>query len=141
MEKTRTSSSAKTTPLEGLQNVAFYFLLGATLYSLIEVAWRGYTHWTMAILGGVVTVLLKALDHVFPAAPMLFKATVGAAAITILELIAGIIINHKHNLGVWSYDTVPYNILGQICPIYTLYWFLLCIAAFYLFRFIELIRA
>ena len=123
MENTQTSSYEKQAPLDILKNAAFYFVLGGTLYSLIEMAWRGYTHWTMTLLGGLVPVLLKVISEAFPAAPMFFKATLGSAMITILELIAGIIINRRHSLAVWSYDTVPYNILGQICPIYTLYCF------------------
>ena len=141
MVNTKYYLDRKATPLKALLYVAFYFLLGATVYSLIEVAWRGYTHWTMAVLGGLITVLLKSLDKFFPTAPLFFKATIGAAIITIFELIAGIIINRRYEMGVWSYDSVPYNILGQICPVYTLYWFLLCIAAFYFFKFIDIIKA
>lgn len=124
--------------MKKIKNAAFYFLLGGILYSLIELAWRGYTHWTMTLLGGAVTVLLKVINQIFPSAPLFFKATIGSAMITFLELIVGLIVNKRHHLEVWSYDSVAYNILGQICPIYTVYWFFLCIAAFFLFRFIEI---
>ena len=30
------------------------FLLGCFIYSLLEIAARGYTHWTMTLLGGIV---------------------------------------------------------------------------------------
>lgn len=138
MENRRTYFPKNQVSQNTLKNAAFYFFLGGTLYSLIELAWRGYTHWTMTLLGGFVTVILKVINQVFPTAPMFFKATIGSATITFLELIVGLIVNRKHNLDVWSYDAVPYNILGQICPIYTVYWFLLCIAAFLLFRFIDI---
>ena len=29
------------------------FAIGAVSYSLIEILWRGYTHWTMMITGGI----------------------------------------------------------------------------------------
>ncbi len=29
------------------------FLSGGIIYSFIEVAWRGYTHWSMTIAGGI----------------------------------------------------------------------------------------
>lgn len=29
------------------------FLLGCFIYSLLEIAARGYTHWTMTLLGGI----------------------------------------------------------------------------------------
>ena len=34
------------------------FLLGYFIYSLIEILARGYTHWTMAVVGGTVLVFL-----------------------------------------------------------------------------------
>ena len=36
------------------------FLLGCFIYSLLEIAARGYTHWTMTLLGGIVGMLLYA---------------------------------------------------------------------------------
>ena len=32
--------------------LAFMFLLGCFIYSLLEIATRGYTHWTMTLLCG-----------------------------------------------------------------------------------------
>ena len=29
------------------------FLIGGALYNLIEILWRGYTHWSMFIVGGL----------------------------------------------------------------------------------------
>ena len=29
------------------------FLTGAMVYGIIEILWRGRTHWTMAVLGGI----------------------------------------------------------------------------------------
>jgi|GEM_PF-3890739 len=29
------------------------FLSGGGIYSALEILWRGYTHWTMAVTGGV----------------------------------------------------------------------------------------
>ena len=34
------------------------FLLGAAGYSLLEVLWRGYTHWTMGVTGGLFLAIL-----------------------------------------------------------------------------------
>lgn len=43
------------------------FFIGGRLYTWFELLWRGYTHWTMFILGGlcfVILGLLKAIDEV-----------------------------------------------------------------------------
>ena len=38
------------------------FLFGGVGYSLLEIFWRGFTHWTMFVLGGICFVLLSRLS-------------------------------------------------------------------------------
>ena len=33
---------------------ALIFGTGASFYSLLETVWRGYTHWSMGVTGGLV---------------------------------------------------------------------------------------
>ena len=47
------------------------FCLGGGAYAALELAWRGTTHWTMFLAGGVCLCLLQALA----AAPLLSLAT------------------------------------------------------------------
>ncbi len=108
------------------------FFIGAILYASIEVLWRGRTHWTMAVLGGVVYVILNDINIRIPNASITVKSVFGSGIITVLELICGVILNLKLGLKVWNYENIGYNILGQICPKYTVYWFMLCIVAFIL---------
>lgn len=35
----------------------FVFLLGAVIYNLVEVIFRGYTHWSMSVAGGSVLLI------------------------------------------------------------------------------------
>ena len=39
---------------------------GGCLYVVLELAWRGYSHWTMFILGGLCFVLIGAINEVIP---------------------------------------------------------------------------
>ena len=78
------------------------------------------------------------LDEYLEDINILVKAILGTFIITVLEFLFGLIINVRYNLKVWSYENVPYNILGQICPIYTFFWFILSIFAFYLIKKIKL---
>ena len=56
---------------------ASLFLLGGGAYAALELAWRGTTHWTMFLTGGVCLCLLQALaDRPLPLGP---AAAVGAA--------------------------------------------------------------
>ena len=40
---------------------------------------------------------------------------------------AGLILNVWMGLGVWDYSDLPGNVLGQICPMFTVIWWVLCL--------------
>ena len=48
-----------------LRNTTLFFV-GAFGYGQIELLYRGYTHWTMLASGGVLLLVLHALDRVLP---------------------------------------------------------------------------
>lgn len=99
------------------------FLCGAVLYAAIEIMWRGYTHWTMAALGGLLFLLLGGLNNWLPwDMPLLWQIIIGTAIVTAAEFVAGCILNLWLGLGIWDYSNLPGNIFGQICPQFTLAW-------------------
>lgn len=107
------------------------FGLGGIAYLIIELLWRGWSHWSMFILGGLCFVLIGIINEK-STLPILLQMLVGAAVITVLEFIMGYVVNIKLNLGVWDYYDLPYNIMGQVCLPYTLLWYvmsLVCIIA------------
>ncbi len=108
------------------------FAFGALGYGLLELAWRGRTHWTMLLLGGVCLVLLYQLS--LRPLPLLAQAAIGAVGITLLELGTGLLCNGLLGLSVWDYSSEWGNFRGQICPRYTLLWFLLCLPIFAVLR-------
>ena len=57
--------------------------------------------------------------------------------VTVLELIAGLIVNIGLGWGVWDYSRTPYNFYGQICLLYTNLWFFLTLAGILLDDFIR----
>lgn len=104
--------------------------IGGILYGVIECAWRGHTHWTMILLGGVLFVLLGGLNEWLPWEMRLHvQAVLGAALVTAAELAAGLILNVWLGLGVWDYSALPGNLWGQICPEYAVLWVPLSAAA------------
>lgn len=99
------------------------FLFGAVLYAAIEIMWRGYTHWTMAALGGLLFLLLGGLNNWLPwDMPLLWQIIIGTAIVTAAEFVAGCILNLWLGLEIWDYSNLPGNIFGQICPQFTLAW-------------------
>ena len=90
------------------------FLLGCFIYSLLEIAARGYTHWTMTLLGGIVGMLLYRLHGTAPRHTLLLQALSGAFIITALEMVVGVLDNLVLQWHVWSYREMPWNVYGQI---------------------------
>lgn len=108
------------------------FLFGAVGYGALELAWRGYTHWTMLVLGGICLCILQGLSR-WPL-PLLAASLAGAGIITGLELAVGLICNQGLHWGVWDYTGLWGNVWGQICPYYSMLWFLLCLPLLALMR-------
>ena len=102
------------------------FVLGGTAYGLMEVLFRGHTHWTMVLTGGACVTTLYLLLGWFDTQPLTTAALVGAAVITLYEFAVGYIVNLKLGWGVWDYSGMAGNVMGQICPQFSLAWFFLC---------------
>lgn len=97
--------------------------IGGLLYIIIELIWRGYSHWTMFALGGLCFIFLGRINEGIPwCMPLWKQALIGAMIITGLEFGTGCIVNLWFGWNVWDYSNVPFNILGQICLPYTLLW-------------------
>ncbi len=109
--------------------LAFIFLLGCFIYSLLEIATRGYTHWTMMLLGGIVGILLYWMHGTAPQHTLFLQALSGAFMITALEMVVGVLDNLIMQWHVWSYREVPLNLFGQICLPFSVLWFFVCLPA------------
>lgn len=103
---------------------------GGMIYACIELLWRGYSHWTMAVLGGVCFLLVGGINNWFPwDMSLLLQGVIGSAVVLIGEFGAGMILNVHLGMGIWDYSNLPGNILGQVCPQFAAVWMLLSIAA------------
>ena len=113
------------------------FLFGAALYALIEVIWRSYTHWSMAVAGGVCMTALYYINLHCRSVSIFGRALIGCALIILAEFICGLIINVALGMGVWDYSNLPFNFMGQICLEFLAAWYLLCFPAFFLCSFLD----
>lgn len=109
------------------------FGLGGIFYIIIEMLWRGSSHWSMFILGGLCFLLIGLInERSRERIPLTLQMLIGSIIITALEFAVGYIVNIRLDMNVWNYYDMPYNIMGQICLPYTLLWFalsLICILA------------
>lgn len=104
--------------------------IGGLIYAVLELLYRGRTHWTMMVLGGVLFVLIGLLNEVLPwDMPLVLQGLLGALAVTGAELAAGLILNVRLGLGIWDYSNVPLNLWGQICLPFSALWVLLSAVA------------
>ena len=101
------------------------FVFGSILYGLIEILWRGWTHWTMLFCGGLCFTLMYLVSGSELSLPK--KWILSACIITTVEFVAGCIVNLRLHWQVWDYSALPFNLLGQICPQFILMWFALSI--------------
>lgn len=114
--------------LKLLSKYLFLFCVGGLLYMSIEMLYRGHTHWTMGILGGVSFISIGLINEVLSwDTPLAIQALIGSIMITLYEFIAGTILNIVLGLNVWDYSNLPLNILGQICLSFSIIWYFLSI--------------
>ncbi len=98
-------------------------LTGGGLYVLVELIWRGRSHWTMFLLGGLCFIGIGLINEIIPwDMPLWQQIIIGAGIITALEFLTGCIVNLWLGWDVWDYSGLPGNILGQICPQFFLLW-------------------
>lgn len=106
------------------------FGIGGFLYYLIECLWRGYSHRTMCIVGGICFLLIGSINEVFDwDMPIIHQMFYSSLMITIVEFFAGLLLNVILNLNIWDYSNMKFNLMGQICLMYSILWFFLSAAA------------
>lgn len=99
------------------------FLTGSCGYPALELIWRGRTHYSMALAGGICLVLINRVCCDKMQRNSIFSRCVaGSAIITGVEFVVGMVFNSWMGLGVWDYSNMPLNLMGQICLPYSLLW-------------------
>ncbi len=106
---------------------AVLFYLGGMAYFFLEFAWRGRSHGSMFVLGGLCFMLIGQLDRLLSRLQLAWKVVLAAALVTALELATGLLVNRDYS--VWDYRRLPYQFLGQISLVYSLLWMPVSLAA------------
>ncbi len=108
------------------------FWIGGFLYALIEILFRGRTHFAMVIVGGICFLGIFAIQRFMPTVPFLFRSLICAVWITEIEFLSGCFLNLALDLKIWDYSHLPFHVLGQVCLLFSFFWFLLSIPALWL---------
>lgn len=107
------------------------FASGGLLYGLCELVWRGWTHWSMPLAGGLSLMLLYFATGLRRAARWQ-KWLMGMCIITTVEFLFGCVVNLRLGWNVWDYSRHRGNLLGQICPLFCVAWLGLSVPAVWL---------
>ncbi|MEF2711324.1 MAG: hypothetical protein U0N04_06730 [Oscillospiraceae bacterium] len=113
-----------------LRHFFLLLLAGGSVYVCIELLWRGRSHGSMFLCGGLCTVLIGMLNEWAPGLPLTAQMLLGACVITASELLFGFLFNRSY--AVWDYRGLPHNFRGQICPQYFCGWLGIALLAVFL---------
>lgn len=107
------------------------FSLGGGAYVILELLYRGYSHGSMFLAGGLCFLLIGGLKEL----PLGTAVVLGVLSVTAVELLTGLVVNRNYT--VWDYRDQWGNFLGQICPLFMAIWVPVTAAGLYLYRWAE----
>ena len=125
----------------GLFKYASILAVGGAGYYALELMWRGHSHWSMAVCGAICLLAMYEINRLIPHSPLLLRALACAVAITAVEFITGCIVNIWLGWQVWDYHEAPFNLLGQICLLFSFLWFLLSLPVCTAYTLIEIYKS
>ena len=101
---------------------ALLFGIGGAGYCFLELLWRGYTHPSMALAGGLSFCMIAVIQKYFKPLRFVYRCIASGLTITLIELIFGGVFNIWLDRGVWDYSLLPFNLGGQVCLLYAVLW-------------------
>lgn len=104
----------------------YVFLFSGVGYGFLEILWRGYTHWSMLVTGGICGTVIYFVAS-YANIPYIMKILLCTAIVTSVEFIVGCIVNLNLGWNVWDYSNQFLNFKGQICIMYSFLWLLISI--------------
>lgn len=114
------------------------FTIGGVLYTMLEIFWRGYTHPSMLVVGGLAFVAIGLINEFFSwEMPIWGQCGIATLFITVLEFVSGCIINLWLGWNVWDYSNIPLNLYGQICLKMSVAWYFLSAIGIFLDDFLR----
>jgi uncharacterized membrane protein len=119
-----------------------FFLIGAIGYPCIEMLYRaGKTHWTMILVGGLASLAIIDTNLILKQKNIFLRILTASSLVTLIEFVSGLILNVWLGMKVWNYTNLPYNVCGQICLKFSIYWTLLCFAVIVLFELLTFFKS
>ena len=112
---------------KAIAEYAIVYTIGAIGYGIMEIVWRGYTHWSMTITGGLCLMLIYFTNASRNQWGLFKKCLICALLITSVEFMVGCVVNIMLGWQVWDYSNMPFSLMGQVCLGFCALWMLLCL--------------
>ena len=111
----------------------FYVSFGGLLYYGLEMLYRGHSHYSMFLCGGIIFYCISLLNRKYESSlHTVTRMILSTFIILFFELFFGSIFNLHLHMDVWNYSTLPYNYKGQICLQFAILWFFLAFPILFL---------
>lgn len=102
--------------MKKISEYLFLISVGGCIYYSFEIIFRGFSHWSMFLLGGICFLFFEIQGKMVAWEDALWKQVVRCMIfVTSMEFTTGIIVNKWLQLGVWDYTGQPFQLFGQIC--------------------------
>lgn len=113
--------------MKKLSEYLFLWAAGGCIYYAFELLFRGFSHWTMFVLGGVCFLFFDIQGKMLQWKDPLWRQILRCVIfVTSLEFMTGIVVNKWLHLHVWDYSGLPFQVFGQICLPFTIIFSGLC---------------
>lgn len=104
------------------------FVIYGSMYCVIEILYRGYTHYSMFFVGAICGIFIGLINEILSwNTPIIIQSIIGGSITLLIEFLSGCILNLWLGLNVWDYSNLKFNILGQICPQFFFLWCVLSV--------------
>lgn len=119
--------------MKRLSEYLFFWTLGGTLYYSFEMIFRGFSHWSMFMLGGFCLVFcIQQSIWTGWDSPLWLQVLWCSVFVTTGEFITGILVNKVMHWHVWDYSDQPFQLMGQICIPFAVLFSGLCVVGIFL---------
>lgn len=92
------------------------YVLGGCMYYYIEVLIRGWSHWSMFLLGGLCYLFISIQNKIPWWDQKWYKQLIRCVVFILCgEFVTGCMVNLWLGWRVWDYTGRPFQLMGQIC--------------------------
>ena len=84
--------------IDPIREYVFAAGIGGVVYALLEILWRGYTHWSMILAGAACASLLYWIRKHLEDMPLFVQCLLGTVGITLVELAVGCVVSFAVSL-------------------------------------------